>query len=142
MAVRNTSESKKYVHILYSPHFENDPEYVAHLPDLKVPFQELGYTVEEVFVTAETVRQQTSHIPVDDKDHVIFLHVDMPPQMPLGTKMLEVRYVEKAFRWVIGSSSEYSENCVWKSVMNKLFDANQVPRVPSIRVQVSHSKER
>lgn len=81
----------KYLHLIYDTAYETDPGSIEHLPDLRVPFQELGYKVIEYFVSPETVHAQTKHIPTDSKDHIVFLHVDMPKKVPIGTPIETVR---------------------------------------------------
>ena len=92
MAVRRLS-TPKYLHLIYDTAYETDPGSIEHLPDLRVPLQELGYVVREYFVSPDNVTQKTKGIPTDSRDHIVFLHVDMPPKVPVGTPIEAVRSV-------------------------------------------------
>ena len=133
MSVRRIS-SPKYVHLMYDMEYAHNEESRKHLSDLRAPLEQLGYKVREYFVDPDNVQSETEHIPRDDRSHIIFLHVDMPQNVAIGTPIYAVRYIEQTFKYVVGFDSAYSENCVWKSVMNRLFDQHAVPRVPSVKV--------
>lgn len=92
MAVRRLSTTK-YLHLIYDTAYETDLGSIEHLPDLRIPLQELGYVVREYFVSPDNVRQKTKGIPTDSRDHIVFLHVDMPPKVPVGTPIEAVRSV-------------------------------------------------
>lgn len=90
MSVRRLSVPKT-VHLIYNREYGEDKEFVDHLPDIRVPLQQLGYQVKEYFVSPDTVKPLTRDIPPNDPSHIIFLHVDMPHKVPLGTRIETVR---------------------------------------------------
>lgn len=135
MAVRRISTSKT-IHIVYDREYELNPESLPHLPDLREPFKELGYDVMEHFIHPTNMRERLRGIPKRDRNHIIFMHIDMPPNVPVGTPIETVRFIEQNFHYVVGFRSDYCENCVWKSIMNQKFEQMGVPHLKSIRVTV------
>ena len=90
MAVRRLSNNKT-VHVFYDIEYADDPDCRAHLPDLRLPIQELGYEVLEHFVDPQNIRDATKDLPRHDRNHIMFLHIDMPRKVPIGTKIETVR---------------------------------------------------
>ena len=107
MAVRRLS-TKKVVHIVYDMEYEKNLEA---LPDLRLPIEDLGYDVQEHFIDPGNMVERLSTIPRRDRNHIIFMHIDMPQKVPIGTPIETVRYIEKTFKYVCGHNSTISENC-------------------------------
>jgi hypothetical protein len=90
MAVRRSS-NQRTIHLIYNEEYGIDPEFIDHLPDLRVPMESLGYQVQEYFVSPANIRQQVADIPRDDPYHIVFMHIDMPQKVPLGTRLETAR---------------------------------------------------
>jgi hypothetical protein len=126
MAVRRLS-TQKTLHIVYDSEYATNPDFGQHLPDLSTPFEQLGYTVLNHFITPSTVREDLKSVPRDDRDHLVFMHIDMPKNAPLGTRLdtaryiiplvlSDGRYIEKEFTYVAGFRSDYCEKCTWVTI--------------------------
>ena len=84
---------RKNLHLIYDIVYGTNEDYKVHLPDLREPMKALGYEIEEIFVTSNDFSEKTAHIPPNDPNHLLFLHVDMPQNVPVGSKLESVRCV-------------------------------------------------
>ncbi|KAI9143229.1 hypothetical protein BKA69DRAFT_1063013 [Paraphysoderma sedebokerense] len=116
------------IHIIYPPSYEGQ----SYLSDLSEPLKSLGFETLDYFVTPENVQSKTASIPKED---IVFLHYDMPPKCPRGTKCIAARYIESHFPNVVGAKAEYSEICTHKSTMNAMFAKHGVSHCRSVRVE-------
>jgi hypothetical protein len=64
--------SIKTIHIVYDVQYLN---YLYAIPHLRNPFNKLGHMVFEYFVNDDDVVQKTDHIPKNDPNHIIFMHI-------------------------------------------------------------------
>ncbi|KAL7753034.1 hypothetical protein RI367_001485 [Sorochytrium milnesiophthora] len=118
------------VHVIYDAAYTGQ-EYSN---DVEEVLQHLGYATKTWYIDGNPASYEClpSKIPADD---YIFLHVDLPGKVAKGSQIRSVRFLEKAFKYVAGFTSEYSENSIWKSVMNELFAKHGVPHAETVRIE-------
>jgi hypothetical protein len=91
MAVRRLSVQKT-IHLVYNQEYGTDPECIPHLSDLRDPLKQMGYLVQEHFVTPDNVADVLAEVPRDDRTHIVLMHIDMPKHVPVGTPLVTARY--------------------------------------------------
>lgn len=96
MAVRRSS-NQKTIHLVYNEEYNSEPDFVEHLPDLRLPMESLGFKVQEYFVSPANIEHQLADIPRDDPYHIVFMHVDMPQGVSIGTRLETARYCLSIF---------------------------------------------
>lgn len=114
------------IHIVYDKHIQEEDTAL----DLGNVFRDLGLEVKEHYVTY--LEAENLQIPLNE---FVFLHLDRPANMPFKSEFKMLRMLEQKFPKKFGFLHEFSENCIWKSVMSELFQKNQVPHCRTQRIE-------